>query len=76
MIVLTDGKENREDYVEHVKEAIHKDNPNLKIFCVGIGPPLELGPTKNEGVEVEKLNAICKETGGLFMLCEHRSGDL
>lgn len=74
MIVLTDGKENEEPYIDAVKQGIYDANPNLHIYCVGIGNPVETGPWGNDGVQTEKLEAIATETGGMFRVLQSIAG--
>lgn len=48
MIVLTDGKENEEPYIEEVIDDIQSDNPNLQMYSVGLGFNIE--PTKLQSI--------------------------
>jgi hypothetical protein len=75
MIVLTDGKENEHPYISEVLHGITVVYPDLKIFCVGIGDPIETGAGGIEGIETEKLELISNNTGGLFKIIESIQGD-
>jgi opacity protein-like surface antigen len=75
MIVLTDGKENVPPNILDVKVGIQTAYPNLRIFCVGIGDPIETGPYGLEGIETEKLEQIADETKALFKVIRSISGE-
>ncbi len=75
MILLTDGKENKEPYIVDVKDGIQTANPNLRIFCVGIGDPIETGPSGIDGIETSKLRAIADDTDALFRVIRSISGE-
>lgn len=48
MVVLTDGKENEEPYINDVIGDIRSDNPNLQMYSVGVGFNIE--PTKLQNI--------------------------
>ncbi len=75
MIVLTDGKENEEPWIDDVKQDIKDANPNLHIYCVGIGDPIETGPYGIDGIETSKLQAIADEFEGMFRVIQSISGE-
>lgn len=66
MIVLTDGKENEEPWIANVLPDITSEYPDLKIFCIGIGDPIETDAMGLEGIETPKLQQIAENTNGLF----------
>jgi len=75
MIVLTDGKENVPPYIADVKEGIKTAYPTLRIFCVGIGDPIETGAYGLEGIETDKLEKIADETNARFSVIQSISGE-
>jgi len=75
MIVLTDGKENTSPMIADVKLGIHSAYPNLQIFCVGVGDPIETGEWGIEGVETDTLQAIADEFKGMFRVIQSLSGE-
>ena len=74
MILLTDGKENEEPLIADVKPAVQTANPELHIYCVGIGDPIETGPYGIDGIETSKLQAIADEFQGMFRVIQSISG--
>lgn len=75
MILLTDGKENVAPWIADVKDPIFTANPNLRIYCVGIGDPLETDPYAIEGIEVSKFQEISEHNGAFFQVFESLSGE-
>ncbi|MCP4582268.1 MAG: VWA domain-containing protein [candidate division Zixibacteria bacterium] len=75
MIVLTDGKENEEPWIANALPGIRTAYPDLKIFCVGIGDPIETCSGCLDGVEASKLQAIADDTDALFRVISTLSGE-
>jgi hypothetical protein len=75
MILLTDGKENEIPWIAEVMPDVRAAYPNLHIFAVGIGDPVETAPFAIEGVELSKLQAIAEDTDALFRVVRAIEGD-
>jgi hypothetical protein len=75
MILLTDGKENERPWISEVRPGIMTDYPQLHIFCVGLGNPIETDPLAIEGVEISKLQEIAEDSDALFQSIQSFSGE-
>lgn len=75
MIVLTDGKENEVPWISYAMPGIQATYPDLKIFCVGIGDPIETCSGCLDGVEASKLQRIADDTDALFRVIQSISGE-